>query len=126
MTFRSAETDLRETTLAAFSSGLARLEYLASLRTPAGQYEHWGLAKIYGAEEAERVLRVAHQQQLDAILRQPMAELYAEAEATPAVLERKAEELLPPAGGLGEAHFSLVWGALRAVARRRRSRRPAA
>jgi hypothetical protein len=127
MTFRSAANDLRGTTLAALPSPLARLAYLAALRDAKGEYGHWGLAKVYGAEEAQRVLRAAHQEALDAVLRQSLAELYAEAEKAPAMFEREAKELLPPpSGGLREAHFSLVWDALRAVARRRSSRRPAA
>jgi len=126
MTFRSAKSDFEETTLAALPSGLERLEYLASLRA-GDEYHHWGLAKVYGAEEAERVLRAAHGEALDAVLRRRLQELYAEAEQAPEMLARAADELLPAGvDDLRKAHFNLVWDALQSVARHRSSRRPAA
>jgi len=127
MTFRSAASDFEETTLAALPTALARLEYLASLRTPAGEYEHWGLAKVYGEQEAERVLRVAHQEAVDAVLQRPMRELYEQAGEGPAVFEREARELLPqPVRGVRCAHFNLIWDVIASVARRHASRLPAA
>ncbi|MGE5645119.1 MAG: hypothetical protein ACM336_04945 [Acidobacteriota bacterium] len=37
--------------------------YLCSLRDPnTGGYEHYGLAQVFGAGEADRVLRESHQQ----------------------------------------------------------------
>jgi hypothetical protein len=125
MKFRSAKQDLRETTLAALPGTPARLEYLAGLRGERG-YEHWGLAKAYGREAANAALAEAHGELTAALLRLPLARIFDAAEREE-VFERPARELLPPrADALQAAHFNLVWDALGAVARRRRSRRPGA
>jgi len=127
MRFRSARDDLEEVTLAAVPGLVARLRYLAGLREEDGRYRHWGLAKLHGEEEAEEALERAHREVTARLLRQPLAELYAEAEDVAGALEQPAERLLPGnADALVRAHFSSVWDALASVARRRRSRLPAA
>jgi hypothetical protein len=136
MRFRSAKEDLHETTLAALRGRLERLEYLAGLRRESDRYEHWGLMRVYGEAPVQGVLREAHVDVMDAVLRTPMAQVYQEAEQREAepgaaeqqvvIFERPAEELLPPgADTLRAAHFSLVWDAMASVARRRASRRRA-
>lgn len=125
MRFRSAKEDLQATTLAALRGAPAQLDYLASLRGD-GEYQHWGLAKVYGREAANEALAEAHADLTSELLRQPLARIFDAAEHGE-VFERPACELLPPrADALRAAHFNLVWNALGAVARRRRSRRPAA
>ncbi|MDP9267526.1 MAG: hypothetical protein M3P27_04270 [Acidobacteriota bacterium] len=127
MRFRSAKEDLHETTLAALHGRLERLEYLADLRRAPDRYEHWGLARVYGEAPAQGVLREAHFDVMDALLRAPMPQVYAEGEQQAAIFERPPADLLPPgADTLRAAHFSLVWDALASVARRRASRRPTA
>lgn len=124
MRFRSAKEDLQATTLAALRGPLAQLDYVASLRRGDG-YEHWGLEKVYGKEAAQAALAEVHAELVATLLREPLARLFEQAPDAE-MFERPASELLPPAtGALRAQHFSLVWDALAAVARRRRSRRAA-
>lgn len=127
MRFRSAKDDLQETTLAAVPGLLARLDYLAGLRQADGGYSHWGLAKVHGEEAASEALAAAHREAAAEVLRQPLDKLYDEVAAVARMNERAAAELLPAeADALARAHFSLVWDVIASVARRRRSRQPAA
>ena len=129
MRFRSAKEDLYATTLAALRGRLERMEYLAVLRQgQAGeQYGHWGFTRAHGEAPAQAALREAHCDALDALLRMPLPQLYAEGEQQAADFERGPAELLPPGtDALRAAHFSLVWDAMATVARRRASHRPAA
>ena len=127
MRFRSAKEDLHQTTLAALRGRLERLRYLADLRLASGAYEHWGMTRVYGDAQSQAALHGAHLEALDALLRAPLAELYAEGQPRGFDFARPAAEMLPPGtGALRAAHFSLVWDALASVARRRASRRPAA
>ncbi len=73
MTLKSAFEDVKGTTLAAVSGLMAKLAYLASLRSANGHYEHWGLEAVYGTEAAEHALRAAHTQVVAAILKTPLA-----------------------------------------------------
>lgn len=73
MTLKSALEDLKQNTLTALAGLLARLIYLASLRSDSGHYDHWGMTSVYGAETAERALRTAHGEALAAILRTPLS-----------------------------------------------------
>ena len=75
MTLKSALQDLRETTLAAVSGLLAKLNYLGSLRRREGGYQHWGMSLVHGEEASERALKSAHSEVLSAVLRTPMADL---------------------------------------------------
>jgi hypothetical protein len=59
---RPAE-DVWDRTLAQIATTFGRIAYLASLRNEnSGRYEHFGLARIYSGEEADRVLRACHQE----------------------------------------------------------------
>jgi len=82
MTLKSALQDLRETTLAAVSGLLGKLLYLASLRQDRGGYQHWGMARVYGLEAAERALKTAHGEVLAGVLRAPLASLTDDLEET--------------------------------------------
>ena len=128
MRFRSAKEDLEATTLHALPGQLGRLDYLAGLRQAGGGYEHWGLTQVYGEASAQAALHAAHAESAHALLQQTLPELLAEAgERAEEIFERPAAEALPErSDALRAAHFSLVWDALRSVARRRESRRPAA
>ena len=104
--------------MAALRGVPAQLDYVAELRHGA-TYEHWGLEKVHGREAAQAALAEAHQDLTAALLREPLARIFDAAERAE-VFERPAEELLPAeTDPLRAAHFSLVWGALGAVARRR-------
>jgi len=75
MTRKSALQDVKETTLAAVSGLLGKLDYLASLRRTEGRYQHWGMESVYGAESSERALKTAHDEIVAGILRTPLATL---------------------------------------------------
>lgn len=58
---RGAASDLWRRTLSQIPSVFGRLVYLSSLRDPnTGQYNHYGLAQVFGFEEADRALRQSH------------------------------------------------------------------
>jgi hypothetical protein len=106
MTLKSALQDAKETTLAAVSGLLGKLDYLASLRRSHGRYEHWGMEHVHGPESSERALKTAHGEVVAGILRAPLASLVDDLEnssrAGGAVaqvyvegLQNRFEELLP-------------------------------
>jgi hypothetical protein len=112
MTLKSALQDVKETTLAAVSGLLGKLDYLASLRRTQGRYEHWGMDLVYGPESAERALKTAHGEVVAGILRAPLSSLVddlenssrasgAAAQAYVEGMQNRFEELLP-----GERHDS--------------------
>jgi hypothetical protein len=58
---RNAAADLWRNTLSQIPTVFGRLVYLASLRNPNnGTYEHYGLALVFGEDEANRALRESH------------------------------------------------------------------
>ncbi len=80
MRLKSALEDVKQTTLAAVSGLLAKLDYLASLRQDHGSYEHWGLQAVHGAESSKRALRTAHSEIVGSVLRTPVAVLIEDVE----------------------------------------------
>jgi len=52
--------DLWRLTLARIPTVFGRLVHLASLRTPDGAYDHSGLARMVGGEEASQMVRSSH------------------------------------------------------------------
>lgn len=60
---RGAASDLWRNTLSQIPSVFGRLVYLSSLRNSnSGNYEHHGLALVFGEDEADRSLRASHDQ----------------------------------------------------------------
>jgi hypothetical protein len=59
---RAAE-DVWERTVTQIPTRFGRIAYLASLRNEnSGRYQHFGLARIYSDQEADRVLRLCHRE----------------------------------------------------------------
>ena len=60
---RGAAADLWRNTLSQIPTTFGRLVYLSSLRdSNTGAYEHFGLAQVFGAKDADRTLRQSHTQ----------------------------------------------------------------
>ena len=131
MTLKSALEDLSRTTLEALSGCLRRLEYLAGLRKPKGDYKHWGFSKVYGEISAKKALTSAHRAVVSEVLSTPLRNLEDdvlssshEAGMGPEQylerLTRQQRELLPKDPGAGSArHLSSVLRALLGLQRAR-------
>ena len=130
MTFLSAYDDFVNRTLAAVPGWLGKLEYVSGLVQPDGNYDHWGMIRIYGPEATQRAARQAHRHLIAQILRTPLKEMLKDAETSGAPkhlsssryveeLLKRAESLIPKQLSQGSAsHFSSVLHALSALARR--------
>jgi hypothetical protein len=124
MTLTSALEDLRSTTLKTIAGGLRRLEYLSGLKDAAGNYTHWGLARVHGELAAARALAEEHRMVTSNLLAMPMSHLLKDLEEssrgaglnTISYLKRLNEQgqLLLPAGSYPgyAAHLSSALHAL--------------
>ena len=60
---RTAIEDLHFHTLSAIPTTFGKLVYLANLRSAeTGNYEHYGLAVVFGEKDAEKALKLSHQE----------------------------------------------------------------
>src|SRR5215831_8235617 len=82
MTLKSAFEDLSRTTLEALYGCLRRLQYLANLRVPKGEYIHWGFSKVYGEQPARRALTSAHRSAISEVLSTPLKDLLEETQSS--------------------------------------------
>lgn len=131
MTLKSALEDLSRTTLEALSGCFRKLEYLAELREPQGDYAHWGFSKVYGDAPAKKALTAAHRAAVSEVLSTPLRDLIEDVEASSQEagvgkerylesLTKKEDELLPDDPGAGSArHLSSVLHALLGLERSR-------
>lgn len=131
MTLKSALEDLSRNTLEALYGGLRRLEYLAGLRFPKGEYSHWGFSKVYGEQPAQKALTSAHKSAVSEVLSMPLRDLLEEtrsscdkqgvsAESFLSDLAERKDTLLPPDPGAGaERHLNSVLRALLGLERNR-------
>jgi hypothetical protein len=110
--------DLMKRTLNAFQGIWRRLDYLAGLRKPDGEYEHWGLSRVHGQLEARRVLAETHSSLYMQLLRTPIQELMEDlaleiddesAGVLAARIKKREEQMIPKsAPGAAPRHFSSV------------------
>jgi hypothetical protein len=92
---RGAAADLWRNTLSQIPTLFGRLVYLSSLRDPnSGAYQHFGLAQVFGAKEADRTLRQSHTQQFGAWLNLNLEEQKADLEDYLASLEEEIPAIL--------------------------------
>lgn len=131
MTLKSAFEDLSHTTLEALYGALRRLEYLAGLRVPKGDYTHWGFSKVYGEQPARKALTSAHRSAVSEVLSTPIKDLLQETQSACCKdgistegflngLAEKKDALLPPNPGAGsERHLNSVLRALLGIERNR-------
>jgi hypothetical protein len=79
MRLKSAVEDFEANTLRAVPGLLGRLSYVGRLQdgkgTGNGRYEHWGLARVYGDDAAQRAIRASHRVLLSDVLKKPLAAL---------------------------------------------------
>ena len=75
MRLKSAHEDFEANTLDAISGLLGRLSYVGGLHDGKGTYEHWGLAKAYGAEAAQGAMGALHRELLSEVLKKPLGAL---------------------------------------------------
>jgi hypothetical protein len=75
MRLKSAREDFETNTLGAVPGLLGRLSYLGGLQDGKGMYEHWGLAKVYGADAAQGAISAAHRVLISEILKKPLGGL---------------------------------------------------
>jgi hypothetical protein len=80
MNLTSANDDFLRT-LKSVPGLVGKICYMARLRNDSGDYEHWGLKKIHGYEQALESMATAHKIIFAEILRSRLANLYSEAEA---------------------------------------------
>lgn len=123
MRLTSALDDFVTRTLAAIPGTMRRLEYCSEHRDEQGQYQHWGLAKVYGELPAQAAMATAHQQLFLETLRTPLATLLKETARAGlnsnhlADLRARPDQLHPAElGGGSAAHFRTVLDALDALA----------
>lgn len=79
MANRSASDDFKQITLRALPHLWEKLEFLASMRSELGTYQHWGLSQIYGQDEAETAISAAHDELFLQALSTPIQDLWADA-----------------------------------------------
>lgn len=89
MLLLSPQDDFVLNTLAAIPGVLAKLRYMAGLRTSTGQYRHWGLEKVHGETPAAQAMARAHTDAWIQFLRTPLPELFQE-------LQQNHSETLSP------------------------------
>jgi hypothetical protein len=131
MTLQSAFDDFVFTTLAAIPGLLGKLEYIAGLREPNGNYMHWGLTRIYGELAAQEAAAHAHRLVFSRVLKTPVAKLLEDAVISSSGLKvrpepyldslfRRVQELTPEKPGRASLlHFNSVLHAVSILAKRR-------
>jgi hypothetical protein len=132
MTLKSAMQDLQDRTLRAVSGLLGKLDYLASLRRPDGEYSHWGLERVHGEAATQRAFKEAHRGVVSKILRTPLRNLLRDVDESsgrqdvgPAdflkgLQEHSAHEPPTDSGAGTERHLSSVLHALLSLVKTRR------
>ena len=132
MSLFSAFDDFWQTSVQAVPGTLGKLDYISGLRTgTAGEYVHWGLARVHGDREAQQAIAEVHRLVFSEVLSTPLGRLLEDAaqygrpgEMTAYLdeLQLRCEAMLPLNPGMASAqHFSSVLEALLYLAQARRS-----
>jgi hypothetical protein len=128
VTLLAIKDDFLERTLASIPGVLGKLDYVAELREN-GRYVHWGLARIYGEEGAQRTMAEVHRGLFLQVLRMPVRKLFEDVKRSAAAQRCEVKRYLRPVlrdpralmpanlGGGSEAHFNSVVAALLALLR---------
>jgi hypothetical protein len=123
MKLKSALEDFEANTLGAVTGSLGRLSYVGTLHDGNGTYEHWGLAKVYGNDAAQRAMRLSHRALLSEVLKRPLAGLLSDVGALCSNQHLTAGEFLSaladsqpkPLSPAARAHLRSVLSALSAL-----------
>lgn len=137
MKLRTAFDDFMQGTLAALPNLWQKLEFLGSLRTADGGYEHWGMTYVYGEAKAEETMRRSHTEVFLQLLATPLDRLFEEAansesESGGMALRHFGEyqhnsKLLPPDLDGGDVqHFQFILRTLALLSARASARHRAA
>ncbi len=94
MAVRSTVEDFEGTTLGAVPGLLGKLHYLARLHDGAGNYSHWGMERVHGAEAATRAIQTSHMAILTRVLRAPLRVLVEDVSCSATGLRLSGEELI--------------------------------
>ncbi len=133
MVFLSAYEDFVHRTLNVLPNPLAKLDYVGSLRSDQGGYQHWGLERCHGDPGAQAALAQAHTDLWLQVLRAPLCSLLGDLldwcsqegvapEAGAQSLLEQRDRLVPANRGGGSLqHFYSVLSALSALSRRAQS-----
>lgn len=127
MRLKSAREDFEANTLSAVPGLLGRLSYVGGLHEGDGTYDHWGLAKVYGDDAAQRAIRASHKGLLYEVLKKPLAVLLNDVPASCANEHLTEREFLAsltqsppnPLSPAAMAHLKSVLSALLALAENR-------
>lgn len=131
MRLRSALEDFESSTLVAVAGLLGRFSYVGKLHAGGGVYTHWGLAKTYGEDAAQRAIGSSHRVLLTAILRKPLSWLLNDVSES-CEKGQQLEEFLAalvavrpkPVSPAARAHLKSVLNALLALVENRNIARP--
>ena len=133
MRLKSALEDFEINTLGFVPGLLRRLSYLGSLHDGKGSYGHWGLAKVYGEDAAQRAMQASHRVLLSEVLKKPLAVLLndvvtscssehlTEREFLAGLAQSLPLPLPKPLSPAAQAHLGSVLGALSALVESRNS-----
>lgn len=127
MRLKSALEDFEANTLGALPGLLRRLSYVSGLQDGKGSYDHWGLARVYGAAAAQGAIRASHRVLLSEVLKKPLAALLKDVAASCGNEDQTERELLDslrhsppkPLSPAAMAHLRSVLSALLALAESR-------
>ena len=94
MKLRSALEDFESATLGSVPGLLGKLSYTGSLHDGSGKYQHWGLERVYGSDNAQHALKAAHRALVSRILKTPLQVLLEDLSASCTDQERTELEFL--------------------------------
>ncbi len=132
MRLKSVLEDFEANTLRVVPGLLGRLSYVGRLHDGKGAYDHWGLAKVYGNDAAQRAIRASHRVLLSEILKKPLAALLHDVPASclhQGLTEREflstlAHAAPKPLSPAAQAHLGSVLSALSALIESRNNANP--
>lgn len=71
-----AKDDFKRRTLSALPTLLEKLAYICSLQTKVGDYQHWGMSRVFGQESATKAIQSAHSETASALISVPLKDIY--------------------------------------------------